>query len=190
MKSSRDEIDSELMQALAEGDDLALNQLIDAWSQPLIAYLTRLTGNHATACDLAQEAFVRVYRHRLRFRLSQKFSTWLFGIATNLSRNHARWHGRHPETLLEHDHLRELPAASGHASPDEQTIVNERTAALQNAVATLPRDMREVLVLSTWQGMSHGEIARLQNTSEKAVELRLYRARKLLRELLAEHLKS
>ncbi len=188
MKSSRDELDSELMRALGEGDDLALNGLIDAWTQPLIAYLTRLTGNHATACDLAQETFVRVYRHRLRFRLSQKFSTWLFGIATNLARNHARWHGRHPETLLEHEHLKELTTTA--ASPDEQTMAGERTAALQNAVATLPRDMREVLLLSTWQGMSHSEIARLQNTSEKAVELRLYRARRLLRELLAEHLRN
>jgi DNA-directed RNA polymerase specialized sigma24 family protein len=49
--------------------------------------------------------------------------------------------------------------------------------------------MREVLILSTWHGMSHAEIARVQDTSEKAVELRLYRARKLLRDLLSEQLK-
>ncbi len=189
MTSSRDELDSELMRSLAEGDDLALNRLIDTWSQPLIAYLTRVTGNHSTACDLAQETFVRVYRHRLRFRLSQKFSTWLFSIATNLSRNHARWQGRHPETLLEHENLRELPVTSADASPDKQTIANERLTALQKAVCTLPQDMREVLVLSTMHGMNHAEIAHVQNTSEKAVELRLYRARKLLRELLADHLK-
>ncbi|MCX6838274.1 MAG: hypothetical protein NTX35_10745 [Verrucomicrobia bacterium] len=54
--------------------------------------------------------------------------------------------------------------------------------------AQLPPDMREVLILATWHGMSHLEIARVQNTSEKAVELRLYRARKLLRELLTDYL--
>lgn len=189
MTRDRDEFDIELMRCLAEGDDLALNRLMDAWSQPLIAYLTRLTSNGATAQDLVQETFVRVYRHRLEYRSSQKFSTWLFAIATNLARNHARWRGRHPETLLGHENLSELPVISKDAPPDEQTIANERIAAIQKAVSELPQDMREVLILSTWHGMSHAEIARVQNTSEKAVELRLYRARKLLRDLLSDHLK-
>lgn len=185
---ARDELDAELMRTLAEGDDLALNRLMDAWSQPLISYLMRLTGSHATACDLAQETFVRVHRHRFEYRSSQKFSTWLFAIATNLARNHARWRSRHPEALTDPENLRELPVASNHASPDEQAAANERLAAVQKAVSELPHDMREVLILSTWHGMSHAEIARVQDTTEKAVEVRLYRARKLLREMLGEHL--
>jgi RNA polymerase sigma-70 factor (ECF subfamily) len=188
MTRERDEFDIEHMRCLAEGDDLALNRLIDVWSQPLIGYLTRLAGSEATAQDLAQETFVRVYRHRLAFRPSQKFSTWLFAIATNLARNHARWRARHPETLLEHENLREFPVAAQTSSPDEQSVANERVAAIQKAVADLPQDMREVLILSTWHGMSHAEIARVQDTSEKAVEVRLYRARKLLRDLLSDHL--
>lgn len=187
---ARDELDAELMRTLAEGDDLALNRLMDAWSQPLISYLMRLTGSHATACDLAQESFVRVHRHRLQYQASQKFSTWLFAIATNLARNHARWRSRHPEALTEPENLRELPVASSRASPDEQAAANERLAAVQKAVSELPHDMREVLILSTWHGMSHAEIARVQDTTEKAVEVRLYRARKLLREMLGEHLKE
>jgi RNA polymerase sigma-70 factor (ECF subfamily) len=91
MTLSRDESDQTLMQALAEGTDDALNHLMDAWSAPLIAYLTRLTNSAATAEDLAQETFVRVYRYRLDFTPGKKFSTWLFAIATNLARNHARW---------------------------------------------------------------------------------------------------
>ncbi|MBL9129690.1 MAG: RNA polymerase sigma factor [Verrucomicrobiaceae bacterium] len=186
--AARDELDADLMRTLAEGDDLALNRLMDAWSAPLTSYLLRLTGSHATACDLAQETFVRVHRHRFEYRSSQKFSTWLFAIATNLARNHARWRSRHPEELIEPENLREMPFAAGTAAPDAQTITNERLAAVQSAVAGLPQDMREVLILSTWHGMSHAEIARVQDTSEKAVELRLYRARKLLRERLAPHL--
>lgn len=187
---ARDELDAELMRTLAEGDDLALNCLMDAWSQPLISYLMRLTGSHDTACDLAQESFVRVHRHRLEYRSSQKFSTWLFAIATNLARNHARWRSRHPEILTEPENLRELPVAITSASPDEQAAANERLAAVKKAIGELPHDMREVLILSTWHGLSHAEIARVQDTTEKAVEVRLYRARKLLRELLGEHLAS
>lgn len=189
MTPTRDELDIGLMRSLAEGEDLALNHLIEAWSQPLLAYLARLTGSTATAADLAQECFVRVYRHRFRFRSSQKFSTWLFAIATNLARNHARWRSRHPEMLLEHEDLARIPVAATDATPDEQAIAKERLLALQNAIAELPHDMREVLVLSTWHGMSHAEIARVQNSSEKAVELRLYRARKLLRDALGDQLK-
>jgi RNA polymerase sigma-70 factor (ECF subfamily) len=186
--SARDELDADLMRTLAEGDDLALNCLMDAWSQPLISYLMRLTGSHATSCDLAQESFVRVHRHRLEYRTSQKFSTWLFAIATNLARNHARWRSRHPEILTEPENLRELPVAITSASPDEQAAANEHLAALQKAIGELPHDMREVLILSTWHGLSHAEIAGVQDTTEKAVEVRLYRARKLLREMLGEHL--
>lgn len=187
---ARDELDAELMRTLAEGDDLALNRLMDAWSQPLISYLMRLTGSHATACDLAQESFVRVHRHRLQYQASQKFSTWLFAIATNLARNHARWRSRHPESLTEPEKLRELPVAGSSTSPDQQAVANERLAAVQQALSELPHDLREVLILSTWHGLSHAEIARVQDTTEKAVEVRLYRARKLLREMLGEHLKA
>jgi len=187
---ARDELDAELMRTLAEGDELALNHLMDAWSQPLISYLMRLTGSHATACDLAQESFVRVHRHRLEYRPSQKFSTWLFAIATNLARNHARWRSRHPEALTEPEKLRELPVAGSSTSPDQQAVANERLAAVQQALSELPHDLREVLILSTWHGLSHAEIARVQDTTEKAVEVRLYRARKLLREMLGEHLKA
>ena len=190
MTRVRDDLDNEWMRSLAGGEELALNRLMDAWSEPIIAYLTRLTSNAATAADLAQETFVRVYRHRYRFSTSQKFSTWLFAIATNLARNHARWRGRHPEILLEHENLSNLPHAAAHAAPDERAIANERLIAVEKAVVELAHELREVLILATWHGMSHSEIARVQNTSEKAVELRLYRARKMLRELLVDHLGS
>jgi RNA polymerase sigma-70 factor (ECF subfamily) len=73
-------------------------------------------------------------------------------------------------------------------APDEQTQARERLAAVQKAIAALPQDMREMLILSTWHGMSHEEIARVQGSSVKAVELRLYRARKQLRAELASML--
>ncbi|MCA1964172.1 MAG: hypothetical protein LDL31_09540, partial [Prosthecobacter sp.] len=64
MIAQPDDEDHDLMLALASGNDTALNLLMRRWSARLIAYLERLCGSHATACDLAQEAFVRVYQHR------------------------------------------------------------------------------------------------------------------------------
>lgn len=184
----RDLCDSKHMQDLAQGDEMALNRLMDAWSQPLFAYLARLTGSPMTAGDLMQETFVRVYRHRFDFRAGSAFSTWLFAIATNLARNHARWNGRHPEVLLAPEGIESLPGQTTEDTPETRAVARERLRAVQQAVSRLPGDMREALILATWHDMSHAEIARVQNTSEKAVELRVYRARKLLREQLAQQL--
>lgn len=180
--ADRDQAD---MLALAKGDDEALNRLMDAWSQPLLAYLTRLTGSNASASDLAQESFVRVFRHRFDFRGGSRFSTWLFTIATNLARNHLRWHSRHPELLLPPENLADLPGQVTEETPEKHAMARERITAVQEAISELPADMREALILSTWHEMSHEEIAQVQGTSAKAVELRVYRARKLLREKLA-----
>jgi RNA polymerase sigma factor (sigma-70 family) len=73
-------------------------------------------------------------------------------------------------------------------TPDKQAAAKEQLAAVQSAIATLPHDLREVLVLSTWHDMSQAEIASVLHTSTKAVETRLYRARKILRDMLADKL--
>lgn len=187
-KDARADRDQADMTALAEGEDQALNRLMDAWSPPLIAYLTRLTGSATSARDLSQETFVRVFRHRFDFRAGQRFSTWLFTIATNLARNHLRWHTRHPELLLPPAELGELPSQVTEDTPARHAVARERVQAVQQAVSELPEEMREALILSVWHEMSQAEIAQVQGTSEKAVELRVYRARKLLREKLENQL--
>lgn len=183
-----DDEDRNLMQALASGNDPALNLLIRRWSGRLAGYLSRLCGCHATASDLAQETFVRIYRHRHRYRPAQKFSTWLFAIATNLARNHARWQKRHPVTLLEPEAVRELPLDNGQPTPHGRLELAERAAAVKEAMFKLPQEQRETVILSAYEGMSYAEIADIMDTTEKVVEMRLYRARKQLRELLQTHL--
>jgi len=190
MTASENEEDNHLMIALAGGNDPALNLLMRRWNVRLISYLTRLCDSHATACDLAQETFVRVYRHRHRFRTSQKFSTWLFAIATNLARNHARWQKRHPVTLLEPQEVCEVPLESELPCPSGSLEQQERANAVRQAIQKLPSEQKETLILSTYEGMSHAEIAGIMDTTEKVVEMRLYRARKQLRELLYKDLKT
>jgi RNA polymerase sigma-70 factor (ECF subfamily) len=180
-----DDEDHDLMLALASGNDTALTFLMRRWSARLIAFLERLCGTHATACDLAQETFVRVYKHRHRFRHSQKFSTWLFAIATNLARNHARWQRRHPVTLLEHEELCDLGKESPEGCPAAHLEKDERARAVRRAILSLPAEQKEALILSTYEGLSHADIAEVMGTTPKVVEMRLYRARKDLSSLLA-----
>lgn len=182
--------EQDAMQRLQSGDDLALNEIMDRWQIPLVRFLLRLTGNESTATDLAQESFVRVYQHRHHYRPKGAFSTWLFTIATNLARQHFRWLRRHPAISLDHSQTSEddtqpkdnLP--SEHAGPDETILAAERAAAVRTAIAALPEDLREIVVLAEYENLSHAEIGKITTRSPKAVEMRLYRARAALRKRL------
>src|SRR5688572_13207869 len=93
--------DPELMARLSAGDDLALNALMDRWGGRVAGFLHKMTGQHEAAADLAQETFVKLYQARGRYRPSGNFSTYLFAIASNLARNHARWKSRHPTVSID-----------------------------------------------------------------------------------------
>jgi RNA polymerase sigma-70 factor (ECF subfamily) len=180
------------MSRLREGDDLALNDIMDRWQSRLTGYLLRLTGSEAIAVDLAQETFVRVYGNRLRYRPSGAFSTWLFAIASNLARHHLRWQLRHPTISLDAPTSISGSALEGMqaADPDPRTRLEEaeRAEVVRVAIAELPPDLREALILFTYEEMSYEQIATIQQCSIKAVETRLYRARAALRKKLASWL--
>ena len=179
--------DDDAMIRLAAGDDHALDELMDRWSSGVIGFLMRLTGNHATACDLAQEAFVRLYQSRERYRPGGTFKAFLFQISANLARNHARWRNRHPETSMDRDEFPE-PAGPEHSNPSSEAVAGEATRAVKEAVLALPEDFRTPLVLSVYEGHGHKEIASMLGCSAKAVEMRIYKARQILRGELQEFL--
>jgi len=179
--------DIALMLRLAGGEDLALNDLISRWRDRLAAFLLRMVGDHATAMDLTQETFVRLYTSRKTYKPTAAFSTYLFHIAANLARTQARWRKRHPTVPMEdesgeirHEAVDSLP------SPDESADLHERADLVNRAIAALPEDQREALLLFTVEGMSQAEVASALGCSPKAVEVRVYRARQILREALAK----
>jgi RNA polymerase sigma-70 factor (ECF subfamily) len=188
-----DALDRADMARLAEGHATALDDLMGRHATRVFQFLYRLLGNEDDANDLAQETFVRVFQHCTRFRAEARFSTWLYTIAGNLARNRHRWRARHPNVPLdapgEHGgpSLGEaLPAAE--ASPGEAAVNAERSAAVRRAVAALPDDLREAVILCEWQALPVAEAAAVLHTTPKAIESRLYRARQRLREQLARWL--
>ena len=182
--------DEVLMAALAAGEETALNPLMDRWQVPLRSFLYRYTQNEHDALDLAQETFVRIYQHRGRYRSGARFSTWMFQIALNLARSHARWHRRHPTESLDGDPETPNPRlqASNEKTPADDALLTERIATVRRAVAELPGDLREAVLLFEYEDKSHAEIAAMVRASPKAVETRLYRARQQLRKALARYL--
>lgn len=179
--------DIALMLRLAGGEDLALNDLISRWRDRLAAFLLRMVGDHATAMDLTQETFVRLYTSRKTYKPTAAFSTYLFHIATNLARTQARWRKRHPTVPMD-DENREIrhEAIDSLPSPDESADLHERADLVNRAITALPEDQREALLLFTVEGMSQAEVAAALGCSPKAVEVRVYRARQILREALAK----
>lgn len=174
-----------LMQRLAAGDDLALNAIMQRWKERVGAFLFRLTANSETALDLTQETFVRLYSSRLKYKPSAAFSTFLFHIAANLARSHARWKGRHPTIPLNDADGNPIAEPQDlQPMPDEKAELKERTALVRTAIDSLPEDLKQPLLLSTLEEMSHAEIAKALGCSEKAVEVRIYRARQKLKALL------
>jgi RNA polymerase sigma-70 factor (ECF subfamily) len=177
------------MKRLCAGHDAALNDLMERHATPVFQFLCRMTGNEEDANDLAQETFVRVFKSCKSFRSNEKFSSWLFTIAANLARNHFRWHARHPNISLEAETGESeqtlggtLPANS--PPPNESALAGERAEAVRRAVENLPEDLRTAIVLCEWEEQSVAEAAAILETTPKAVESRLYRARGILRERL------
>jgi len=184
-----DALDRADMEKLQAGHGAALNDLMERHATPIFHFLCRLTGNEDDANDLAQETFVRVFKSAASFHPEQKFSTWLFTIAANLARNLFRWRNRHPNVSLEAENAETEPSLgstlpANSPAPNEEALASERSEAVRMAVNNLPEDLREAIVLCEWEEHSVAEAATILETTPKAVESRLYRARQILRERL------
>jgi RNA polymerase sigma-70 factor (ECF subfamily) len=182
--------DASDMEALRAGEDLALNRIMGRHRDKIFHYLIRLLQDEEEALDLAQETFVRVHLSREKFNSNNRFSSWLYAIATNLARDRMRWLARHRNISLEMtvdngetklgDLLRE-----SHLAPNESLERDEQINQVKEALADIPEELRTPLVLVEYEDMSQAEVAAVLNCTPKSVENRLYRARKLLREKLS-----
>jgi RNA polymerase sigma-70 factor (ECF subfamily) len=185
-----EEEDAREMVRLAGGHDASLDALMDRHAEKLFHYLVRSLQNEEDAADLAQETFVRIYQNRAQFDRAQKFTTWLYSIAANLVRDRYRWRSRHQQVSLDVERegkdtrFHETLPSPEH-TPDESLEFEERSEAVRNAVAALPEELRQPLILATYQELPQAEIAAILKCSVKAVETRIYRARQQLRTRLA-----
>ena len=176
--------DAELMSRLVAGDDLALNELMARWRDRVASFLFRMTSHSGTAADLTQETFVNLHQARHRYRPDGKFSAWLFTIAANVSRHHARWKSRHPTVSLDQkfdDGLLLAELIDPGQTPEEAAATSECLSAVHQAFQSLPADLREAMSLFIYEDMSYVMVATVTGCSAKAAEMRIYRARQSLK---------
>ncbi len=179
--------DLQLVARLQAGDDGAFDELMGRYKTPVVNFVFRMLNDAGDADDVAQEVFVRVYRHIRRFHADgrRRFSTWLFQIARNQAIDQLRKRKRRPvelRTFAEEDG--QEPASSGR-SADREAHLKEVGEAVAQAVSALPERQKTALILAEYHDLSHAEIAAIMKCSVKSVESRLGRARQTLRHALA-----
>jgi RNA polymerase sigma-70 factor (ECF subfamily) len=184
--------DAAIMLRVAAGDETGFNYLVEKYHRQMIHFLFRMVRNQAIAEELAQEVFLRVYRSRDSYRAEAKFSTWLYRIATNLAVNHARdsKHERAAKNIYldaPDEETGTIPeVADDEPSVEERLVSDERRAAIQQHVMSLPERQRMAVLMHKYQGMDYRQIGEVLKLSESATKSLLFRAYQTLREKLKE----
>lgn len=175
--------DQQLIDKLAHGENPALNEIMARYKHRLFAFIRRYVGSDDVAYDLVQETFTKLYFSVSTYKAEYKFSTWLFQIALNLCRDHAR-----KKKLVQFFSLDNGDSSFNFAdsSPDPEAIAQSSQAIrhIQHSIESLPHKLKTSLILFALDGRSQEECAELLGVTAKTVETRVYRARKLLEKKL------
>ncbi|HSV74981.1 MAG TPA: sigma-70 family RNA polymerase sigma factor [Chthonomonadales bacterium] len=175
-----------------QGDRDAFDDLVRLYERRVYNFAFRLCGNHHDACDIASDAFVRLYQAIRGFRGDSSFVTWLFRIVTNIyldMRKRDRSHRQ--QSLQEMVELEESSVArqieDPHPTPHAAAQASERTALLNSAIDSLPEHQRIMVVMYHHESQSYEEIAAALELPVGTVKSRLNRARLALRDRLRAH---
>jgi RNA polymerase sigma factor (sigma-70 family) len=173
--------DAELMRRVREGEVEWLGRLFERHHLRLYRFFLRSTGRRGASEDLVQEVFVRMLKYSKTYRDEGEFLPWMYTLARNAASDHYRQTMRQPLAQAELGEPRSLaPLAS------ESMETSERERQVQQALARLPADRREVLVLSKFERRPYQEIATTLGCTVGAVKVRVHRALKELAVVLRQ----
>ena len=172
-------VSPKLLARCKRGDRLAFEELVRATHRRVYSLAYRLVGDRSDAEDVAQEAYLRMFRGLAGFREEAAFETWMHRIVANCAMTHLRRKGRFGDVMRDE----EGPEVS---TPDRAQDGAVQRDELRRGLAALPEGQRTVLLLKDVYGLSVREIAQELGIEEGAVKVRAHRARRRLKELLTE----
>lgn len=179
--------DDQLAASAVAGDERAFARLMTRHKDALYRFVRRYTGNSDEAYDLLQETFASAWTALKRYDATRSFPTWLRSIALNKCRDWSR--RRTVRRWLTRSDPLDSPAGLNlrdeTPSPETSVLETQRLSRLDRAIASLPPGLKEPLILTALEELSQQEAGRLLGLTAKAVELRVYRARKALADALA-----
>ncbi len=168
------------MLKVKNGDLDKMGLLFERYHRQLMGFLFHMTGQREMSEDLVQNVFYRMLKYRHTFRGEGEFKSWMYHVARNVVHDE----GRSARRMVKHQELDEFAERmGGGAVADEHLQKNQELKALQQALARLSEESREVLVLSRFQEMKYHEIAGIMDITEGAVKVRVHRALQQLKKI-------
>ncbi len=183
---------TETAASVAREDRQAFDQLVERYHKQAYNIAYRMTGNHADAEDLTQEAFIRAFRFFAQYKRELPFDSWLYKIMSNVFVDTLR---RRPKAQIRsldqpiatEDGEALLEIADTSDGPEGQLMSREMDARIQTALNSIPEDFRLAVIYADIEGLSYEEIADAMSCSIGTVRSRLHRGRKLLRDRLKSY---
>ena len=185
--------DEALVQMFVDGASEPFVELIRRYQGKIVNFIYRSTGDYERAEELAQEAFMRVFRNGRHYDTRYRFSTWVYTIAKNLASNELRDRSRNPDSFQIReadwptDGMFVAEVASPRSKEPPRILTDyEVKEKLSNAIAQLEPDQRMALVMKEFEGMTYAQIADVFDASPGTVKSWLHRSKRQLAKLLKE----
>ena len=189
------DLERSLLRRLQDRDERAFRELIEEHRDRVFNITFRMLGSRAEAEDVSQEVFISVFKTIETFRGESKFSTWLYRIAVNQSKNRIKYLARRHDR--DRDELDETSNGPNGAiggpqpkAPDHALASVQMEKLLQEAIDSLDADQREVVILRDVEDLSIEEICVITELPDGTAKSRLHRARAVLRKKLSRHVEE
>lgn len=174
-----------LVDAARGGDPRAFEALVIRYRKRIFALALHICGSSSEADDITQEVFLKAYRALATFEGRSQFFTWVYRMTVNRSLNARRDRTRRGEQDIDDARLELAVAVDARTNPARATELRQTYSRLLRALDGLPVEMRTTVILVSLQGMSHGEVAVVQNVSEGTIAWRMHEARRRMNEAMA-----
>lgn len=173
--------DTEIVKKVVEGDENAFEELVKKYEHSVFNTIYRYIGNSDEAHDIAQEVFIKVWRHVKSFKGKSKFSTWLYRIVVNQCLN---YRSKHKEKLISLEETTEKGKIPESLKVEINFKHRRKAEIVRKAIDDLPGRQRIALILSRFESKTYAEIAQIMGVSLSSVESLIFRAKENLRSKL------
>ena len=178
-------MDELLLRRAQRGDPEAFGQLMEPMEQLVWRVCWHYTGDREASSDCAQDAMIRIWRGLESYRGDCAFESWVYRISANCCMDWLRKKKRDRSVSMEPMKEQGFDPADTSPGTEDQVIAKDERRRLREAIALLPEDQREALVLTQLERVPYEEAARMLDTTEGTVKSRVNRAKAKLREILS-----
>jgi RNA polymerase sigma-70 factor (ECF subfamily) len=179
--------DMQLVERTLLGESDAFGVLVRRWERPIYSLAVRMLGRDEDAYDICQETFLSAFRNLSSFRGEAKFSSWLYRIAINCCHSKLRRHSDKADVSID-EQVEEygLEPTDHRATVHDQLQVRESAVLVRKALAALPPEMRQVIIMKEYEDLKFHEIAEILGIPVSTVKTRLYTGLTYMRKRLEQ----